>query len=189
METTYEVEVRRARALCLSTVALRRLRGLVAERGKLSWEVGDVLVAALGPPAHVHDGSGERIEAIADELGCSASWLSGCRAAAAAWPRRERKPTVAFAVSRALTAYPNRFALLDQFERQCHRDHVTPSLQRLTTWLDQQNRRPHLVRTGRPRADPTVKVERMAMALETEALERLIRSLQDALDSRRLAAA
>jgi hypothetical protein len=170
----------------LSRAGLRQLRSLVAERSVNSWRVGDVLLAAFGPPGPsvVHDGSYERLQPLADELGVSRQWLTSCRAAAAAWPSKERRPSVAWAVHRLLVSHPDRIAKLDRFVKHCARQQVTPSHAALRLWLDSLVvEQPTL---GRPRADPAVKLERMALALDTEALARLVERLEGALRSRRL---
>jgi hypothetical protein len=118
---------------------------------------------------------------LAEELGCSSQWLAACRTCSAAWPPRERKPTVAWSVHRALCAYPNRFTLFDQFRHECERDHVTPSLARLMRWLDEEDRRPQSGLPGRPRVDPVVRVERLALKLDHDSLVTLVARLTEAL--------
>jgi hypothetical protein len=121
----------------LTLAGLRHLRSLIEERGRNAWAVGDVLVAAYGAPQlGPHDGSHQRLQHLADELGASWQWLGACRACSAAWPRRERRLSVAWSVHRHLAARPDRFALLDAFCRECQRADVTPSLARLTAFLD-----------------------------------------------------
>lgn len=163
----------------LAPSALHRLRSLIAERGRNSWDVGDLLVEIFGPPARRgHDGSGARIATLAEEVGASASWLAACRTTAAAWPRVVRRPTVAWSVSRHLASHPDRIALLDAFVRDCERDRRTPSLATLVDWLDAQGRIPLL---GRPRGDPYQRVERLALALDPADLARLVDRLTAAL--------
>jgi hypothetical protein len=182
---SHDAEAMAARACGLSREGLRHLRSLIELRGRNSWAVGDVLVAVYGSPgpAVVHDGSRERLGALADELGVSVSWLTACRATGAAWPPSERRPTVAWAVSRHLAARPDRFALLDAFCRDCSRAHVTPSRQRLVAWLDQHDRRAEVARPalGRPRQDPIDRLVREALRLDRDALARLIERLSDVL--------
>jgi hypothetical protein len=126
-------------AVCGTTVeALRQLRCLIEERGRCAWRIGDALVAIYGspPPAGVMDGSHGRLAALAIELGVSRSWLTQLRIAAASWPARERKPTVAFQVHHWLSATRDRFVRLDQFVVACAEAKATPSLERLRAWLD-----------------------------------------------------
>jgi hypothetical protein len=179
--------VRSARVIGIERAALSQLRSLIAERGRNSWRVGDVLVQLFGPPGPpvVHDRSTRRLEALAEELGCSASWLIACRAAAAAFPERDRRMTVAFSVHRALAAREDRLKLLEDFVEHCRLGKVVPSLKLLTSWLDARDARgaPRPA-VGRPRQDQWVRVERMALALETQALEVLVSKLTDALHSR-----
>ena len=169
----------RARACGLTPEAMRQLRSLVEQKGRISWSVGDALIALFGPPGGgPHDGSSFRIRALADELGVSWQWLSACRACAAAWPSRERRPTVAWSVHRHLSTHADRFALFDRFREACARDHVVPSLARLVAWLDEQDRQPAV---GRPRRDPVERLERMALRLDHEALARLVERLSRVL--------
>lgn len=169
---------------------MHRLRGLLMERGRCSWAIGDVLIEALGRPGGgPHDGSWARLCRIADELGCSASWLAATRTTAAAWPERERRPSISWACHRALSARPDRLRLLHDFARDCERQQVVPSLKALTGWLDDVDRqagRP-LQRLGRPRQDPVVAVERLALRLDQHDLERLISRLQAVAVSQRAA--
>ena len=77
------------------------------------------------------DGSHERLGALADELGCSRSWLTACRITAAVWPRRERRGTVGWPVhAAALSARAGRIVILDHFVEHCERERVTPSAAR-----------------------------------------------------------
>ena len=178
----------RARACGLDAAQLRQLRSLVEERGRNSWKCGDALLALFGPPGGgPHDGSSFRIRALADELGCSWSWLAAVRATSAAWPSRERRLTVAWSVHRSLSAYPNRFLLFDEFCAACQRDHVTPSLARLMAWLD-EGRRPIDGLPGRPRVDPIARVERLALRLDHEHLALLIERLSRILATEAAAA-
>jgi hypothetical protein len=125
------------------------------------------------------DGSRERLAALADLCGCSLSWLVACRITSAAWPLRERRLSVGWPVHRKLSARPDRFVLLGRFVRQCARDGVTPSGDRLGVWLAE--RTPRYCGFGRPRLDPVVKVERLALALDRESLRRLVERLSAAL--------
>lgn len=168
----------------LSHDQLRHLRSLIEQRGRIAWQIGDILVAAYGAPgpAVTHDGTSRRLEVLGEELGCSASWLTACRAAAAAFPERERRPSVAWSVHRHLAARHDRVALLDRFVTACERDGATPSLRLLTDWLDQLDAGRRRGRTiGRPRTDPVVRVERLALRLEHDDLRRLISRLSAAL--------
>ena len=160
---------------------LHRLRSLLDERGRNSWAIGDTLVALYGPPgpAIAHDGSRARLEALADTLGVSVSWLTACRATSAAWPPKERRPTVAWSVPRHLAARADRLALLDAFCGTCSRAHVTPSRARLVCWLDHHDRNP--VGQGRPRQDPVDKIIREALRLDHDSLARLVERLSAAL--------
>lgn len=185
LNTPRDPDSERARACGLDRAALKQYRSLVEQRGRVAWEIGDALCVSYGAPgpAVVHDGSTQLLERLADELGCSRSWLAACRATAAAWPRAERRVSIAWAVSRGLVARADRVALMDAFCRQCERDHVVPSAAKLRVFLDRLDARRarHHATTGRPRLDQVTKVERMALALDRESLARLVDRLTAAL--------
>jgi hypothetical protein len=134
-------------------------------------------------PSGAGDGSYEKFTVLADTVGVSRSFLTSCRANAAAWPAKERK-SVAWAVHRLLAARPDRFVLLGDFIDHCNRQRITPSHAALRIWLDALSEAPTPL--GRPRVDPVSRCERMALALETDALARLVQRLEDVLRSRQL---
>ena len=166
-------DIGRARALGLSLQGLRRLQGLMAEHGRNSWDVGDVLVEVYGTPpaAGVIDGSRDRLGLLAGELGCSLSWLTACRITSAAWPRGATRRAVARVPPPQRTTGPHR-RTGEVPERLRQRGGVPPSLARLVEWLDAQPA--PLRRAGRPRLDPVVRVERLALALDHDSLARLV---------------
>ena len=168
-----------AKALGLTRAGLLQLRCLLAERQTNSWRLGDALVAAYGAPprANHHDGSSQLIEALANELGSSVAGLSAARITAAAWPLRERRPSVAFSVHRELAGRADRFALLDRFIDGTRRSQVTPSTLRLRDFLAKADPTP----TRRGYVDPVERLARAALALDRESLERLIERLSEAL--------
>jgi len=134
----FEQNVVRAHMLGLSLEGLSRLRSLVEQRQRSAWDVGDLLVAVYGkPPAPgVMDGSREKLAGVADEVGVSISWLIACRITAAAWPRKDRRPTICWPVHRWLSAHDDRAVLLADFASECERAKVTPSAARLRQWFD-----------------------------------------------------
>ena len=133
----YETAVGRARSLGLSTEGMNRLRSLLAERARNSWQIGDLLVHVYGAPpsAGVMDGSRLVLGRLADELGCSVSWLVAVRIAAAAWPTRDRRASAPWTVHRALSARDDRVTVLARFIEDCDRAGVAPSSTRLSSWL------------------------------------------------------
>jgi hypothetical protein len=165
----------------LTIAAVHRLRSLVEQRGRAAFDVGDLLVEVYGPPsrAGVMDGSRRRLEDLADVLGCSASWLTACRICSAAWPPRHRRSSVGWPVFRALSARPGRIVILDHFVEHCRQHKVTPSVQRLTAFLDTDARSG--TRPGRPRLDPVDRLARQALTLDRDALARLVARLTEAL--------
>jgi hypothetical protein len=191
-----DTELERARACGLSVPALRQLRCLVDERGRGAWQIGDALVSIYGvPPAPgVLDGSRRRMELLADELGCSLSWLTALRLTAAAWPSRERRAAVPWSVHRDLRTDPDRFVTLASFTARCGRDWVTPSVGRLAVWqagrasTAARSARRSPTRSGRPKLDPVERVARQALALGRADLERLVVRLQAELDGAVVAA-
>jgi hypothetical protein len=171
-------EVAHARGLGLSREGLHRLRSLVEQRQRNAWDIGDALVAMFGPPVTTggHDGSYERFESLGEELGVSASWLSSCRACAAAWPPSERKPSVCWSCHRRLAAEPERFRLLAEFRADCARKKLTPSHKLLVDWMDARRvTRPAAL--GRPPTDPVTRLERLALRLDHDALVLLVARL------------
>ena len=179
---------RRAQRCGLSREGLLRLRSLVEERGRQSWAVGDVLVNVYGVPRRTGhaDGSQARLAALAEELGCSLSWLNGCRTAAGAWPERERRLSVAFSVHRHLALRPDRIRLLAEFREACARERVIPSRARLIEWLDGQGCQPSGL--GRRPVDPVDRLERLALRLDHEHLALLIERLRRVLATEATAA-
>jgi hypothetical protein len=136
-------ELRKAHRHGLTAAALRHLQSLIDERTRNAWLIGDMLVTLYGPPPApgVMDGSRARLDALADELGVSTSWLVACRITASAWSRRERR-SVAWPVHRALSARPDRIELLGEFRKACAEAKVTPSAHRLADWLDESTAEP-----------------------------------------------
>ena len=179
-------EGKAARACGLSREALRQLRTLVEQRQQAAWTIGAALVSVYGPPGRigVTDGSYQRLQRLADELGVSRSWLTSVRACAAAWPPKERRPSVSWHVHRRLAPFPDRVERLDRFVRHCEQRKITPSFRLLQDWLD--STAPLRPTLGRPRVDPAVRLERQALALDDEALTRLVERLEAVLRSRRL---
>jgi hypothetical protein len=170
----------------LTVAAVHRLRSLIEQRGRAVWDVGDVLCEVYGSPspAGVMDGSRVRLAALADTLGCSLSWLVATRICSASWPRKQRRLGVPWPVFRALSARPGRVVVLDHFLTECCERNVTPSAQRLAVWLADDVRSTDVRsdgRRGRPRFDPVDRLARQALALDRDALERLVARLQAAL--------
>jgi hypothetical protein len=130
----------------------------------------------------VLDGSREKLGRVADELGCSVSWLTATRITAAAWPRRHRRGTVSWVVHRKLSAHPGRVILLDHFADDCRREGVTPTGPKLRAWLDANSPKASKLRSvGRPRLDPVARVEKLALQLDRDQLARLVERLAAAL--------
>jgi len=179
-------QIARAEALGLTPANLDRLRSLIAEATSVSWALGDLLVDLYGTPTDhgYHDGTRVLFDRLADELGVTVSVLVHARLTAAAWPSRERRP-VSFTVHRDLRALPGRFALLRSFMADCEREGVTASDGRLPAWL-------HAHAAGavslRPRLDPIERLTRAALALDHDALVRLIERLTAALAASAVAA-
>lgn len=79
------------------------------------WEIGDRALAAepvgrKGP----RGGVGDRLDALADELGVPIKTLRGCRGVSNAWPKGKRRKVLPWSVHAAFRGEPNRFALIRQ---------------------------------------------------------------------------
>jgi hypothetical protein len=155
-----------------------RARVLAAEHASTNWEMGDLLVEVLGPPpaSGVMDGSRELLDTVSCQLGCSVSWLTAVRIAAAAWPEEERRSGVGWTLHRALSAREDRGILLDTFVGSCRQQSERPTVRNLHAWLGRHTLPPESKR-GRPRLDRVERVLAEARKLTADEVQRLIEAL------------
>ena len=101
------------------------------------WDLGDVVVEALGPtPGYSHrDGSYAAMTRVAEAVGVEVCACANWRVVATAWSTVTRVEGVSWSVHRLLVAVPNRATVLRAFVEDCHRAGVTPGRPRLESWL------------------------------------------------------
>jgi hypothetical protein len=85
---------------------LAELRKLFTEEQKVQWRIGDLLCREVGPPGgvHLHNGSMETIEELANELGVSLATLLKYRRMAATYPDDTRVSTASWTAHEAASA-------------------------------------------------------------------------------------
>jgi hypothetical protein len=166
-------EVERAQRCGLSLTGLNRIRSLLDERTRNSWDVGDLLVTVYGPGSGsgISDGSRSKLSMLAEELGCSVSVLVAQRATSGVWPRKERR-SCSWTLHSMLRGLLARFVVLGDFLTDCERSHQRASCKTLEHFLDLHDLRTHRV------TDPVRAIEKLTKALDLAGLELLIEHLQ-----------
>lgn len=108
---------------------VRRGREVAQRLSKSQWELGDLAlkVVPMGEQ-HKHNGSIERLQQYADEIGVAFDALDLYRRVAAAWPDRTRIRSASWSVHRELMSHPQRGRILEALVRKHER--VTVDLAR-----------------------------------------------------------